>query len=136
MRSKKVPDVGMGIKEMPPVGTPENTIMVNGIMREIKPTKLKYVRNGTANFYRLIERVPLTDIMQLQSGAFGEDDPRDGDKAIMDFLIAVFDDEQFVVDNYDDFDTEQILRIVEIFKRLNHFTEVDSKNAESPRTEA
>ena len=136
MEGKRLPDATMPEKELPMTGNAENTVIIGGTLVEIKPTKLKYLRNGTANFYRLIERVPLTDIMQLQSGAFGEDDPRDGDKAIMDFLIAVFDDEQFVVDNYDDFDTEQVLRVVEIFKRLNHFTEVDSKNVESPRTEA
>ena len=101
----------MEMKPTPMVGVPENTVMVAGVPLEIRPTKLKYVRNGTANFYKLIERVSLVDIMQLQSGSFGEDDERDGDKAIMDWLIAATDNEEFVVDHYDEFDTEQIARI-------------------------
>lgn len=137
VKVKKVPDAGMEAKPTPIVGIPENTVVVAGVPLEIKPTKLKYVRNGTANFYKLIERMPLVDIMQLQSGAFGEDDERDGDKAVMDWLISATDNEEFVVAHYDDFDTEQITRILDIFKRVNKFPgkEEDLKNAESPRTE-
>lgn len=135
VKVKKVPEAGMAEKQIPPVGVPENTVIVAGTPLEIKPTKMKYVRNGTANFYRLIEKVPLIDIVQIESGTFGEGDDRDGDKAIMDWLIAATDDEAFVVEHYDEFDVEQILRIVEIFKRINKFTkEDDSKNVETPRT--
>lgn len=137
VKVKKVPEAGMAEKQIPPVGVPENTVIVAGTPLEIKPTKMKYVRNGTANFYRLIEKVPLIDIVQIESGTFGEGDDRDGDKAIMDWLIAATDDEAFVVEHYDEFDVEQILRIVEIFKRINKFTkEDDSKNVETPRTTA
>lgn len=136
MKAKKTPDAEMAVKPVPFVGIAENTVTVNGTPKEIKPTKLKYIRNGTANMYRLIENVPLVDILMIEAGSFGEGDDRDGDKAVMDFLIAVFDDEKFVTDNYDDFDTEQIHRIVEIFKRINKFTENDSKNGQTPRTEA
>lgn len=137
VKVKKVPEAGMAEKQIPPVGVPENTVIVAGTPLEIKPTKMKYVRNGTANFYRLIEKVPLIDIVQIESGTFGEGDDRDGDKAIMDWLIAATDDEAFVVEHYDEFDVEQILRIVEIFKRINKFTkEDDSKNVEAPRTTA
>lgn len=137
MKVKKVPEAGMEMKPTPMVGIPENTVVVAGIPLEIKPTKLKYVRNGTANFYKLIERVSLVDIMQLQSGSFGENDDRDGDKAIMDWLIAATDNEEFVVGHYDEFDTEQIARILEIFKRINKFPgkEEELKNAETPRME-
>lgn len=94
------------------------------------------MRNGTANFYKLIENVSLVDIMQLQSGAFGEGDDRDGDKAVMDWLIAATDDEEFVTEHYDNFDVEQILRILDIFKRVNKFMKEDaSKNAQTPAAE-
>lgn len=126
----------METKATPRVGVAENTVVVSGELIEIKPTKMKYVRNGTANFYKLIEKVPLVDIMQLESGAFGEADDRDGDKAVMDWLIAATDNEAFVVEHYDEFDIEQILRIVDIFKRVNKFTKEDpSKNAETPAAE-
>lgn len=94
------------------------------------------MRNGTANFYKLIENVSLVDIMQLESGSFGEGDDRDGDKAVMDWLIAATDDEEFITEHYDDFDVEQILRILDIFKRVNKFVKEDpSKNAQTPAAE-
>lgn len=133
MKAKKVPDIGMAEKELPMVGAPENTVNVAGTLIEIKPTKLKYLRNGTANFFRLIERMSILDIVQLPSGAFGDDDDRDGDKAMMDWLIAATDNPEFVQEHYDEFDTEQILRVCDIFKRVNKFVkEDDSKNAVTP----
>lgn len=133
MKAKKVPDIGMAEKEPPMVGAPENTVNVSGTLIEIKPTKLKYLRNGTANFFRLIERMSILDIVQLPSGAFGDDDDRDGDKAMMDWLIAATDRPEFVQEHYDEFDTEQILRMCDIFKRVNKFVkEDDSKNAVTP----
>ena len=134
--AKEIPEAKVKVKEKPIVGVPENTVIVDGTPIEIKPTKLRYVRNGTANFYKLIEKVSLVDIMQLQPGSFGEGDDRDGDKAVMDWLIAATDNEEFVTEHYDDFDVEQILRILDIFKRVNKFTHEDmSKNAETPAGE-
>ena len=136
MKAKAVPASDTVSKAIPPVGIVENTVVVANTPIEIKPTKMKYVRNGTANFYKLIENVSLVDIMQLESGAFGEGDSRDGDKAVMDWLIAATDNEEFITKHYDDFDVEQILRIVDIFKRVNKFTKEDeSKNAVTPAAE-
>ena len=136
MEARPVQKTTVKAKEKPVVGIAENTVIVDGVPIEIKPTKLKYVRNGTANFYKLIENVSLVDIMQLQSGSFGEGDDRDGDKAVMDWLIAATDDEKFVTEHYDNFDVEQILRILDIFKRVNKFTKEDaSKNAQTPAAE-
>ena len=45
------------------------------------------MRNRTAAFYRILEVYPLSDILAMEAGAF--DDERDGDKAVMDWLIAV-----------------------------------------------
>ena len=133
MKAKAVPEAAVKEKEKPIVGIPENTIIVAGKPIEIKPTKLKYIRNGTANLYRLIKNVSIIDILSIPAGSFGEDDERDGDKAVMDFLIAALDDEQFVVDHYDDFDAEQLIRIVEIFERINKFPKEDnSKNGVTP----
>lgn len=133
MKDKAVPTGEMASKATPIVGIPENTVVVAGTPLEIKPTKMRYVRNGTANFYKLIEHMSLIDIMQLESGSFGENDDRDGDKAVMDWLIAATDNEAFVTSHYDDFDIGQILRIVDIFKRVNEFVkEDDSKNAVTP----
>ena len=46
----------------------------------------------------MLELYPLADILAMESGAFG--DQRDGDKAVMDWLIAVTDDEQLITENY------------------------------------
>ena len=74
--------------------------------------------------------------MSMGSNAFG--DGRDGDKALMDWLIAVIDDEQLIVDNYNEMDTETIEKILAIFKRVNKIDEKEEKqkNAGSRMGEA
>lgn len=99
--------------------------MIGGTPVEIKPTKLKYQRNRTATFYRLLELYPLMDIMAMEAGAFG--DERDGDKAVMDWLIAATDDEALILANYDEMDTGTIEKILSIFKRVNKIEEKDMK---------
>lgn len=131
-----MPEAGMEMKALPTVGKPENTIMLGGKPIEIKPTKLKYLRNGTAGFYRLLDTVPLNDIVLMPVGTFGADDSRDGDKALMDWLIAATDNEEAIVENYEEMDAGQIEAILEIFKRVNKFCEKEEKlkNAQTPRT--
>lgn len=122
---KPMPDSKTNTKSLPPVGNPENTVMIGGKPIEIKPTKLKYQRNRTATFYRILDLYPLTDILSMEPGQFGDD--RDGDKAVMDWLIAATDNEELIVANYDDMDTETIEKILLIFKRVNRITEKDEK---------
>ena len=59
---KDIPGAEQTSKALPQVGNPENTVMIGGRMIEIKPTKLKYQRNRTAAFYKLLEMYPLADI--------------------------------------------------------------------------
>lgn len=122
---KELPAVDQPVKEVPAAGIPENTIMINGKPFEIKATKLKYFRNGTAGFYKLIDTWPMDEIMAIVPGTLGDD--RDGDKALMDWLIAATDDVNFVRENYDDFDTGVIEKILLIFKRLNRIDEKADK---------
>ena len=68
---------------------------------------------------------PLIDLLAMKAGAFGDD--RDGDKAVMDWLVAVFDDEDFVVQNYEEMDTGTIEQILSIFKRVNKLDEKEEK---------
>ena len=128
---KKLPKRTKKAKDLPEVGNTENMIELGGKKIEIKPTKLKYHRNNTAYFYRVIRSVPLPDIMAMPAGTFGDD--RDGDKALMDWLIAALDDEDIVVENYDEMDTGMIERILEIFVRVNKIDEKEAaqKNAVS-----
>lgn len=61
----------------------------------------------------------------MEAGSFG--DNRDGDKAVMDWLIAVTDDEQLILDNYDSMDTGLIEQLLEIFRRVNRIDEKEQK---------
>lgn len=131
MSTKKVPSKKPKEKNKPAVGNPENTVVIGGHTVEIKPTKLKYHRNNTAAFYKIVDMLPLPDIMMMDSKAFG--DGRDGDKALMDWLIAATDNVELIVENYNDLDTEVIEKILAIFKRVNKINEKEEKqkNAES-----
>ena len=80
-QNKELPPVQQTEKELPQVGSPENTIVIGDRLVEIKPTKLRYQRNRTAAFYKMLELYPLADILAMEAGAFGDD--RDGDKAVM-----------------------------------------------------
>lgn len=133
--AKEKPSAKSKQKPLPDVGLTENMVTIGGTVIEIKPTKLKYQRNRTAAFYKLLELYPLTDIMAMEEGTFGDD--RDGDKATMDWLIAATDNEQLIVDNYDDIDTETIEKILKIFKRINRIDEKEDrlKNMEKERRE-
>lgn len=132
MPAKELPSPSRAEKALPPVGLPENTVMIGGKPIEIKPTKLKYQRNRTAAFYRMIDMYPLMDIMAMSPGTFGDD--RDGDKAIMDWLIAATDDEQLILDHYDEMDTDTIERILVIFKRINKIDDKAEKLKNLERT--
>lgn len=123
--TKEIPSVQTKRKELPQVGIPENTVMIGGTPVEIKPTKLKYQRNRTALFYKMLDVYPLADIMGYVSGTFG--DERDGDKCVMDFLIAATDNEQLILEYYDEMDTETIERILSIFRRVNRINEKEEK---------
>lgn len=124
-QTKELPDTEQTVKELPKVGSPENTVMIGGELIEIKPTKLKYQRNRTAAFYKLLEMYPLTDILAMSAGTFGDD--RDGDKAIMDWLIAATDNEELILANYDEMDTGTIEKILSIFRRVNRIDEKEEK---------
>lgn len=134
---KKVPDASKA-KELPEIGNPENTVIVNGEIIEIKPTKLKYHRNRTAVFYRALEIYPLPDILAMgldpKTGLSAFGDNRDGDKALCDWLVAVFDNEDLVRENIDEFDSELIYKILAIFRRVNKIDEMEAKlkNARTP----
>lgn len=131
MKQKKTPSRKAKTKAMPVTGNAENTVIIGGQMIEIKPTKLKYHRNNTAAFYKIVDMIPLPDIMMMDEKSFG--DGRDGDKALMDWLIAATDNESLIVENYNDMDADMIEKILAIFKRVNRIEEKEAKqkNVES-----
>ena len=128
--TKELPDAKQNTKALPISENPENTIVIGDALVEIKPTKLRYQRNNTFNFYKILETYPLIDILNMDIG-----DGRDGDKAVMDWLIAVFDDEEFVREHYDEMDTGTIEKLITITRRVNHIDEKEErlKNVLAPR---
>lgn len=67
----------------------------------------------------------MVDLVAMEAGAFG--DERDGDQAVMEWLIAVTDDEALITKYYDELDTGTIEKMLSIFKRVNKIDEKDEK---------
>ena len=124
LEKKELPEGGVKKKDLPQVGSPENTVMIGGKLIEIKPMKMKYVRNRTAAFRHILEVYPLSDILAMEN-TFG--DGRDGDKALFDWLVAVTDDEQLISENYDEMDTDTIYRMLSIHRRVDKVDELEAK---------
>ena len=99
----------------------ENTVTINGIEREIKETRFEYYRIGWTSARGLLENVPIDALFVIQEGVY--DPKRDGLQIVFDFLVAVFDDEQFVRDNFDYMTAGDIDKILEIYKRINKIEE-------------
>ena len=112
-------------KELPEIGNSENVVIIGGNPVEIKPTKLRYQRDRTATFYKALEYYPIVDILATDVGGFDEE--RSGDKCLMDWLIAVTDDSELIVENYNSMDSEQIEKMLIIFKRVNRIEEKEQK---------
>lgn len=139
-KETEINEINAEIKEMPRIGNAENTVMINGEPVEIKATHLRYQRDRTANFYRVLDMYPLIEILSVDDNSLG--DGRSGDQALLEWLCAVFDDSvgvgeaaekrreeriEFVKKNYNQMDSEMIEKILEIFKRVNRITEKEEK---------
>lgn len=109
----------------PKIGNPQNVVQFGDVEVELKPTKIKYQRDRTAAFYRMLKQMPLIDILALQDGIL--DPERSSDKMLFDWLIAVTDDPKLVTANYDKLDSESIYKMLEIFCRLNYIPEDEKK---------
>ena len=125
------PATDMRAKELPQVGKPENTVMIGGKLIEIKPMKLKYIRNRVAAFRHIIELYPLSDILSMENPF---NDGRDGDKALFDWLVAVTDNEKLIYENLDDIDSDTIYKLLAIHRRIEKIDEMEAKlkNAKTP----
>ena len=116
--------------EQPKPGHVENMVLFGDEEIEIKPTKLKYQRDKTAAFYRVLKTMPLVDIFALKDGIL--DKERTNDKMLFDWLVAVTDNSSLVARNYDRLDTETIEKLLDIFCRVNRIDEKEErKNREA-----
>ena len=129
---KNVPAPPELTKETPPDKDLENCVTIGGELIEIKPTKLKYFRNKMASAYSLLKTIPLNELLSYDAGVM--DATKDADKILFDFLVAVFDDSNFVAANYDEMTADDVEKIFKIFGRLNHIDEKEEairKNREA-----
>lgn len=132
--TKKIPKSTKPSKEIPSVVNQENCIMLNGKQIEIKPTKLKYFRNRMASIYTILRLVPLTEFLAYEKGTFDEE--RNSDQMLLDFLVAVFDNEELVTENYNDMTSEDIEQILKIFGRINHIDEKEEASRKNREAQA
>ena len=129
---EETPDPSELNKETPPTINMENAVIVNGVPIEIKSTKLKYFRNGTTSCYGYLKAIPLTEFLTYDKGVL--DKNKGADQLLFDFLIAAFDDAEFVKENYDEISAENVEQIIKIFGRLNGIDEKEEaarKNREA-----
>ena len=129
-----IPDASPKKQEKPSDEIEENCVLVNGEKIELKPTKLKYFRNKAASAYGIIKAVPLHELLTYGKGIL--DETRDADQLLYDFLVAAFDDKEFVRDNYDNLDADTIDRICKIFGRLNHIDEKEEQARKNKEAQA
>ena len=129
---KDIPEASPEKEEMPADKPEENCVIIGGEKIEIKPTKLKYFRSKHASAYNIIKVVPLHELLTYGKGVIDEN--RTADQLLYDFLIAVFDDPDFVKDHYNDLDADIVDKICKIFGRVNHIDEKEEaarKNKEA-----
>ena len=132
--TKEVPTGTELKKEVPPTLKPENCIEVDGEVREIKPTKLKYFRNKMAGVHTVLKNIPLNEFLTYDKGIL--DPERDADQILYDYLVAVFDDPQFVHDHYENMTAEDVEKAINIFGRLNHVDEKEEKARKNKEAQA
>lgn len=118
---EETPDPSELNKEQPTDLNMENVVYIGGKPVEIKPTKLKYFRNQTTSCYGYLKVIPLTEFLTYDKGVLNK--TKDADQLLFDFLIAVFDDSDFVRDNYDEISADEVEQIIKIFGRINHIDE-------------
>lgn len=131
---KEIPEEKVLDRAPPSEVNTENCVTINGETIELFATKIKYQRNRTAAAYRILEIYPLADILTWDKGVVDPD--RDGDQVVFDFLVAVFDNAKVVSRLYDSMTTDDIEKILKIFKRLNKIDEKEeaAKNRAAKET--
>lgn len=100
----------------PPVGLSQNQIIIDGVLLQIKSTKVKYHRAKVTDFYKVLKQAPLSEILSLDEDFFGAHSP---DKMLFDWLVAVIDDPDFVTQHYNNFTAKDVDDLVKIYCRLN-----------------
>jgi tRNA splicing ligase len=89
-------------------------IPTKGLVK-IKPTKLKYFKNGTYNNYMLIKNIGIHELLRYD----------DGDEILKDFISAVLDIEKNTIDFIDEMSTKTLFDIIEKANKINEIKDTD-----------
>ena len=94
-------------------------IIINDNKYMIKPTKVKYFKNGFYNMHMAIKQIGFVELLSLYS---------DGQELAKNYLLAVFDSEEIVKEIYEHLDVKIVNDIIEKVNVLNEIKEQDLKN--------
>lgn len=90
----------------------------------IKPTKVKYFKNGFYNMHMFFKQIGFVELISLYS---------DGIELAKKYFTAVFDSEEIAEEIFDSLDTKIVKDIVEKTNILNEIKEQDLKNQQTGR---
>jgi len=98
----------------------ENEFEIGGNIIKIKPVKLKYIVDGFYGYYMLLKKLGL---MKLLSYADGKD-------VFNKFLLAVFDNNQDIIDIFlEELNEIKMKELINMIQNVNELEdEEDSKN--------
>ncbi len=125
--AKAAPEIASESKPIPEIQNQENCITVGGRTIEIRPPLVRYFRSREFRVYNILETIPLTEVFALTEAENG----LDGDKAVFTFVARLLNDEALAREIYDELSADQLLKMVQIFKRLSGISEIEEKNAKN-----
>ena len=99
----------------------ENQIKIGKDLYEIKPVKMKYVKNNFLFQYACLQ----------ENGFMKTSKYTDGADIIEGFIKAVIDDDELATKAFEDLDTKSMKEILKLTKKINDIEDVE-KNVETP----
>jgi hypothetical protein len=89
-------------------------IPTKGLVR-IKPTKLKYFKNGMYNNYMVIKNIGIHELLRYE----------DGDTILKDFISAALDIEKDSIDFIDEMNTRTLFDLISKANKINEISDTD-----------
>lgn len=94
-------------------------VIINDKKYIIKPTKVKYFKNGFYNMHTVFKQIGFAELLSMYN---------DGEEIVKNYLLAVFDSEEIVEEIYENLDVKIVNDIVNKVNVLNEIKEQDLKN--------